>query len=77
MHAIFDSTALSSNLSLNSGTELWLGQVQWCRSMLNIWGDYYAIFSPFPTLRVEAGLTQRDGLFFNTLYFYPNYSFIG
>jgi len=26
-HAIFGSTALNSNLSLNTGTELWLGQV--------------------------------------------------
>jgi len=26
--AIFGSTALNTNLSLNSGTELWLGQIQ-------------------------------------------------
>jgi len=31
---IFGSTALNSNLILN--TELWLGQVQWCQSILNI-----------------------------------------
>jgi len=36
---------------LNFSIELWFGQIQWCRSMLSIGVGYFAIFSPFLTLR--------------------------
>jgi len=49
----FGSSALNMNLSLNSGTELSLSQIQWSRSTsrLNIGEGYFAIFCPFTTLR--------------------------
>jgi len=45
----FGSIVLNMNLFLNSGTELWLGQIQWCRSSsrLNIGEGYVAILAHF------------------------------
>jgi len=75
--AIFGSTALNLNLSLNSGIKPWLGQIHWCRSMLSIGVGYFAMFSLFSTLRrmkQDRLKVLAHFLFLDALYFFAMFS---